>query len=77
MGLGLGLGRGELRQRAVWPPGIEVVQVDREDPAQVAFVDDQDPVEQLTAQGLRSCVRRARSSGALRVGWSGFGGRLR
>jgi hypothetical protein len=30
-GLGLGLGRGELRQRPVWPCGIEMVQVDRED----------------------------------------------
>ena len=72
-GLGLGLGRGELRQRPVWPCGIEMVQVDREDLAQVAFVDDQYSVEQLAAQGLRSCVRRSRSLGVLRVDWSGFG----
>jgi hypothetical protein len=75
--LGFGLGRSELRQHSVWPPGIDVVQVDREDPAQMAFVDDQDPIEQLAAQGLRSCVRRPRLLGVLRVGWSGSGCRRR
>jgi hypothetical protein len=32
-GLSLGLGRCKLRQRSVWPRCVEVVQVDREDPA--------------------------------------------
>jgi hypothetical protein len=31
-GLGLGLGRCELRQCPVWPRCVEMVQVDREDP---------------------------------------------
>lgn len=44
-GLGFGLGRGEVCQRLVWSRVVEVVQVDREDPAQMVFVDDQDPVE--------------------------------
>ena len=52
MGLGIGLGRCELAQRPVWPRGIEMVQVDREDPAQMALVDDQDPIEQFSAQGF-------------------------
>jgi hypothetical protein len=66
-GLNFGLGRCELSAGSVGPRVIEVVQIDREDPVQVAFVDDQDPVKQLTAQGLRSCVRRSCSPGALRV----------
>jgi hypothetical protein len=49
-GLGLGLGWGELCQRSVGPRCVEMVQVDPEDPAQVAFVDDQDSVEQLPVQ---------------------------
>jgi hypothetical protein len=48
-GMGLGLGRCELSERPVWPCGVEVVQVCGEDPAQVVFVDDQDPVEQFAA----------------------------
>jgi hypothetical protein len=32
-GLGLGLGRGELAECAVWSHGVEMVEVDREDPA--------------------------------------------
>jgi hypothetical protein len=40
-GLGFGLSRSELPPCAVWPRGIDMVQVNREDPAQVAFVDDQ------------------------------------
>jgi hypothetical protein len=32
-GLGLGLGRCELRQRSVWPCCVEMVQVVGEDPA--------------------------------------------
>jgi hypothetical protein len=33
----------------------------------VAFVDDEDPVEELAAQGLRSFVRRSRLRAALAV----------
>ena len=33
------------------PRGMEMVQINREDPGQVAFVHDQNSVEQLTAQG--------------------------
>jgi hypothetical protein len=68
-GLGFGLGRCELSEGSVGPRVSEVVQIDREDPVQGALVDDQDPVEQLAAQGFRSCVRRSRSPGALRVDW--------
>ncbi|MDQ3825433.1 MAG: hypothetical protein M3325_06665 [Actinomycetota bacterium] len=66
-GLGLGLGRGELRQRPVGPCGIEMVQVDRKDLAQVAFVDDQILGRAARGAGFRSCVRRSRSLGVLRV----------
>jgi hypothetical protein len=51
VGISLGLSQGKLRQCLVRPRGIEMVQLDREDPASVAFVHDQDPVEQLVAQG--------------------------
>jgi hypothetical protein len=63
-GLGFALGRCELSEGSVWPRVIEVVQIDREDPVQVAFVDDQDPVEQLTAQGsiMRSQIAFARGA---------------
>ena len=44
-GLGFGLGWGKLPECPVWPCGVEVLQVDGQDPAQVTFVDDQDPVE--------------------------------
>jgi hypothetical protein len=43
-GLGFGLGRGELPECLVWC-GVEVLQGDGQDLAQVAFVDDEDPVE--------------------------------
>ena len=32
-GLGIGLSRWELAERSVWPRGIDMVQVDRDDPA--------------------------------------------
>jgi hypothetical protein len=44
-GSGFGWGRGELPECAVWSRGVEMMKIDREDPAQVAFVDDQDLVE--------------------------------
>ena len=68
-GLGFSLDRCELPERSVWPGVIEVVHIDREDSAQVAFVDDHNPVEQLAAQSFRSCVRRSRSPGVLGVDW--------
>jgi hypothetical protein len=33
LGLGFGLDRGELPECAVWPHGVEVMEVDRQDPA--------------------------------------------
>jgi hypothetical protein len=49
-GLGFGLDRGELPECAVWSRSVEMMQIDRQDPAQVAFVDDQDLVKQLATQ---------------------------
>jgi hypothetical protein len=68
-GLGFGLGRCELSEGSVGPCVSDVVQIDREDPVQVAFVDDQDPVEQLTAQGCdHAFADRVRPG---RSGWTG------
>jgi hypothetical protein len=44
-GLVFGLGWCELPECPVWPCGVEVLEADGQDPAQVVFVDDQDPVE--------------------------------
>ncbi|MFZ0877826.1 MAG: hypothetical protein WAN20_25445 [Pseudonocardiaceae bacterium] len=44
-GVGFGLDWCELPECPVWPCGGEVLEVDGQDPAQVVFVDDQDPVE--------------------------------
>jgi hypothetical protein len=44
-GLGFGLGWCKLPECAVWPRRVEVLQVNGQDPAQVAFVGDEDPVE--------------------------------
>jgi hypothetical protein len=44
-GLVFGLGWCELPECPVWPCGVEVLQIDGQDPAQVTFVDVQDPVE--------------------------------
>jgi hypothetical protein len=44
-GSGVGLGWGELPERAGWSRSVEMMQIDRQDPAQVVFVDDQDLVE--------------------------------
>jgi hypothetical protein len=33
LGLGFGLDRGELPECAVWPRGVEMMEVDRQDPA--------------------------------------------
>lgn len=44
-GVGFGLDWCELPECPVWPYGGEVLEVDGQDPAQVVFVDDQDPVE--------------------------------
>jgi hypothetical protein len=49
-GSGFGLSRGELPERAVWSRSVEMMKMDRQDPAQVAFVDDQDLVKQLPTQ---------------------------
>jgi hypothetical protein len=59
----------ELPERLVWSRGVDMMKVDREEPAQVAFVDDQDLVEQFAAQCLRSSVRRSRSLVVLQGDW--------
>jgi hypothetical protein len=43
--LGFGLGWGELPECPVWSRSVDVLQIDGQNPAQVTFVDDQDPVE--------------------------------
>lgn len=42
MGSGFGLSRSESPKRAVWLRGVEIMEMDRQHPAQVASVDDQD-----------------------------------
>jgi hypothetical protein len=69
-GPGLGLGRCEVRRSAVWPRCLEMMQADREDPAYVVFVDDQDPVEQFRRSVPISRSQIAFARGAL-------GGRVR
>jgi hypothetical protein len=41
---------GRLPKRAVWSRSVEIMKMDRQDPAQVAFVDDQNLVKQCARQ---------------------------
>jgi hypothetical protein len=67
---GLQPGPGEVRPRPVWPRGVAVVQGDREDSAQGAFVPDQHPGEELTAQCSDHPFADRVHSG--RSGWAGL-----
>jgi hypothetical protein len=70
-GLGFGLGRCELRERSVWPRGSEMVKIDVEGLSQVAFVDDQYPLEQFAAQcsdhPFADRIRRGAGGGLVRI----------
>ena len=68
-GLGFGLGRCELSKCPVGSADVEVLEADGQDVTQVLFIDDEDPVEQLPAQGVRSFVRRSRAPAALWADW--------
>ena len=63
-----GIGRLEV-ERAVWPVGVVVVGEDAEDALEVPSVDDQEPIETLSADGadeaLGGRVRSRRSHGCL------------
>lgn len=65
---GLSLSWCELAQGAVRPGGVVVPQVLSQQPAQMVFVDDQQPVEDLAAQGTYDpFADRVRSAPA--AGW--------
>ena len=66
---GVGLGRGELAEGAVRPGRVVVPQVFGQHPAQVVLIDDQQPVEELPAQGADDPSRRSRSLWAPAAGW--------
>ena len=61
---GIGLGRGELAEGTVRPGGVVVPQVLGQHPAQVALIDDQQPVENLPAQGADDLSQIAFARGA-------------
>ena len=42
--LGFGLDRGKLPEGPVWACAVEMMEIDRQDPVEVAFVHDQDSV---------------------------------
>jgi hypothetical protein len=66
---GLSLSRCELAQGAVRPGGVVVAQVLSQQPAQVVFMDNQQPVEDLAAQGADDpFADRVRSR---RLWWAG------
>jgi hypothetical protein len=46
---GLGLGRGQLAERAVRPGLVSVSQIAGQDQAQMLIVDDQHPIEQFAS----------------------------
>ena len=66
---GVGLGRGELPRGAVRPGGVVMLKVHGQYLAQMALIDDQQPVEQLSAQGTDHPFRRSRSLWAPAGGW--------
>jgi len=81
---GAGLGRGELAKGTVRPDGVVVPQVLGQHPAQLVFMDDQQPVKDPPAQGAdhpfadRVRSRRPRRAGedpdALRLEYAVEGG---
>src|ERR1019366_2806810 len=63
---GLSLSRCELAQGAVRPSAVAVPQVLSQQQAQVVFMDDQQPVEDLAAQGADDSLADGVRSGRLR-----------
>ena len=61
---GAGLGRGELAKGTMRPGGVVVLKVFGQDLAQVMLVDDQQPVEELTAQDTMIRSQMALALGA-------------
>jgi len=68
---GAGLGRGELAKGTVRPDGVVVPQVLGEHPAQLVFMDDQQPVKDPPGARCRSSFRGSRSLSAPADGWRG------
>jgi hypothetical protein len=66
---GVGLSRSELAEGTVWPGGVVVPQVFGQHLAQVVLIDDQQPVEELPAQGADDPFADGVRSGCLR--WAG------
>ena len=63
---GIGLGRGELAEGTVRPGGVVVPQVFGQHAAQVVLIDDQQPVQELPAQGADDPFADRVRSGYLR-----------
>src|ERR1022692_4279380 len=66
---GVGLSRCELAEGTVRPGGVVMRQVLRQHLAQVVLIDDQQPVEELLAQGADGSLADGVRSGRLR--WAG------
>ncbi len=69
--LAVGLSWRELAEGAVGPGRVVVPQVLGQHPAQVLLIDDQQPVEELPAQGADDPLADRVRSGRLRGGWPG------
>ena len=61
--------RGPLEPGLMWPVPVVVDQVLAEHQGQVAFAEDQEPVQELTAEALDDAARRWRSSAESAAGW--------
>jgi len=66
---GVGLSRCELAKGTVRPGGVVMPKVSGQHPAQVMLIDDQQPVEELPAQGADDPLADRVRPG--RLGWAG------
>ena len=68
---GVGLGRGELAEGTMRPGCVVVLLVFGQHSSQVLFIDDQQPVQEFTAQGTDDSLADRVRFGRLRRGWPG------